>query len=474
MKKGAYVPWVLGGLTAVLLCAAFPKPDQGWLSLFALVPWLTVIYSDRRPGIKIGVTAVTFIIFFAFSMKWLWLVTWLGFPPLVLYLTIYPVLFSLIIGVLGSERVSLSPEARRWLQAISAPFVWTALEYLRGDSIIEFPWFFLGHTLHATRAAQAVDIIGVYGLSFLIAGLNSALVLFIGLTKTRAPGQIRLTGERIYLAVMLVLMMSCWGYGTVRLSGEQSESVNLRVGVVQANVDKYLKYDPSKADLLLDVHLNLSRQIGPCDIIVWPETSVPVSIVDNYILRQKVSAFAKEIRTHLLIGVIGRKNGKAYNSALLIAPSGEFIGRYDKIHLVPFGEYIPLPRLLSSIVKRRVFYKEPFEAGSETVIFNVKNVPFSVVICFESIFPDLVKSSVEKGARLLINMTSEGWFGSGAELEQHLAMARMNAIRYRVPIVRAANTGISAYIDHMGGITRSPKLVKCTSGVDVFVVRVPK
>ena len=206
---------------------------------------------------------------------------------------------------------------------------------------------------------------------------------------------------------------------------------------------------------------------------MWPETSVPVRIEEREELKRRISAFAIERKAYLLIGGLGITDGQSANSTFLISPEGKFLDRYDKVHLVPFGEYIPYSRLFGAVARSRVHYKKPFIAGSEMVVFNVGGIPFSTVICFEVIFSDLLGRAWENGARLIINMTSEGWFGTGAELQQHLAIARMKAIELRIPIVRVANTGISAYIDPMGRVTRSPSLVTNTPGVEVFSVNVP-
>ncbi len=475
MKSRWLVPWVLGLATSALLWASFPKLDQGWVSLFALVPWLIVVFSPLRLRLKIGVTAAAFIIFFGFSLAWIRFATWLGFFPLIAYLAVYPVLFCLVISALGSKRLIRSPAARSWLPALAVPVVWTALELVRGHLLTGFPWLLLGHTLHRYPVAQAADIIGSYGLSFLIAAMNSA-VAFLVMSTLRISEEkrngLRLLWQRVYLAVCLLVVVLCWVYGTARLR-EQTEGAELRVGVVQANAHKDVRKDWSQAPKLLDLHIELSRKLEECDIIVWPETSVPAPVKRRKEMRDKLSALAREKGSYLLIGAFGREGDDNCNSAFFISPSGEFLGRYDKVHLVPFGEYIPLPWLLAPVVRGRVPYKKPFRAGTETDVFRAADVPFSVVICFEDIFPELVGRSVRSGARLLINITSEGWFSTGAELEQHLAIARMNAIAFRVPIVRVANTGISAWIDSFGRVTRSAKLPVDTTGLDVFNVRVP-
>jgi apolipoprotein N-acyltransferase len=423
--------------------------------------------------LKVLVTAMTFSMFFLLSLSWLRLVTWLGYVPLVFYLAAFPTLCALAVVVLSSERVVRSPAVRRWLPVLATPAAWVLFEWLRGWFLTGFPWLMMGHALHDTRLAQAADIAGCLGLTFLVVGVNSAIAALVSFSLRR-DGEAAGTGwARAYLGLWLALCVAGWLYGGRRLEGVD-DGQEIRIGVVQGNVEKNVKHHSDRAARLLRTHLDLTLGLGECDMIVWPETCVPVALAEREELRTDLVNLARSRGTYLLMGAIGRTEDNFYNSAFFLSPEGEFLGRYDKMHLVPFGEFTPLPRLLGWIVRSRVFYKKSFSRGEKNVVFRAGEVPFAVLICFEDVFPDVVRGAVREGAKLLINMTSEGWFGEGGELEQHLAICRLAAIENRTPVVRVANTGISAYIDSRGRITRSPSLPISKAGVDVFVVRTAK
>jgi apolipoprotein N-acyltransferase len=233
----------------------------------------------------------------------------------------------------------------------------------------------------------------------------------------------------------------------------------LKIGLVQGNIDQSVKWDESFQKETLKIYDKLSLRVSEekPDLIIWPETATPFFFQDAKEYQPLVLDIPKKTNTFLLFGTPSYKiqKGKVnhYNSAYLLSPSGELVGKYDKIHLVPFGEYVPMQDLLFFLGSLGEGIGD-FKSGEEIYSFSIPQGHFGVLICFEIIFPDLCRRFVKKGANFLVTMTNDAWFGKTSAPYQHFSMATFRAVENRVFVVRAANTGITGFIDPRGKILK--------------------
>ncbi|MCL5965885.1 MAG: apolipoprotein N-acyltransferase [Deltaproteobacteria bacterium] len=334
------------------------------------------------------------------------------------------------------------------------PAAWTALEMARSYLFTGFPWMLLGYSLSGDGLLrQAADVAGVYGLGFLLA--FSSVLLHAGMTlaadRRRAAAATCLAS---FIAVPALLL----GYGAVRDRELRSLPVERRfpVGIAQGGIDQSVKWDPARQAKTLAIYAALTREARGkgADVIVWPETAAPFFFGWEPPLDRRVEAAAVEAGAPLVFGAPWfdpADGGKYYNSVFLLDGRGIPLARYDKRHLVPFGEYIPMKTVLF-FLRKLTHGEEDFSAGRGPALFPVKGTWAGASVCYEAVFPAVIRDSVREGAEWLINVTNDAWFGDTAAPRQHLAMARMRAVEFRRPLVRAANSGISAVVGIRGEI----------------------
>jgi apolipoprotein N-acyltransferase len=237
----------------------------------------------------------------------------------------------------------------------------------------------------------------------------------------------------------------------------------LKIGLVQGNIDQSVKWDESFQKETLQIYERLSFKVAEQkpDLIIWPETATPFFFQDATEYRSLILDIPKKTHAFLLFGTPSYKTLKGkvnhYNSAYLASPSGELVGKYDKIHLVPFGEYIPMQDLLFFIGSLGEGIGD-FKSGKEIFNFALPHGKFGVLICFEIIFPDLSRRFVKKGANFLVTLTNDAWFGRTSAPYQHFSMAAFRAVENRVFVARAANTGITGFIDPRGKILKEGEI----------------
>ena len=453
-------------LSGLLLASLFPPFRFDALAWVALVPLLWSLHG-KRPHEGFALGFLTGLVAYGVIVWWvkLTMVKYGGLPPalawlitllLVVYLALYAAVFAF-----GLVRLCPGGELSVFLLA---PPLWVALELLRAHFLSGFPWALLGYSQYeALPVIQIADLTGVYGVSFFIVLVNAAVWHFFR-NPHRAPFAV--VGGTA-LAAVLVL-----GYGYLRLhevprdAGEPS----LPVGIVQGNTEQAVKWSPAWQEAIMAElgqltgavarELKGKPQAVP-PLIVWPEAAAPFIYAEQPRWRQRMRDTAQGAGAYLLFGSLGVDRGgegpRLRNSAYLISPVGRELGRYDKMHLVPFGEYVPLARLLF-FVQKLVPVIGTFSEGEAPVVFDTPGGRFGALICFEVIFPHVVRRFRE--AQFLVNITNDAWFGRSAASEQHLSMVALRAVELRVPVVRAANTGISALVDARGRISdRSPLFV---------------
>lgn len=448
-------------LSGTLLVLAYPKFDADWVIWFSLVPLLLSL-DGRGLRAAVALSYLTGLICFSGVFSWVWTAD--GFTPFdyVLVMTTYIPHYVSLWGV----AVVWIRRRTGWPLLWIAPPLWVAQEYARVHAgFLSAPGMLLGHTQYQHPAMmQICSVTGVYGLSFLIACVNAAIADTI-LTKAaiRRPADSLASVARavLPLASVLALVLGTALYGHFMISSPRSDG-SLRVALVQANIPQDHKWDKAFLEATLAQYSRLTRtmaeQAKP-QLIIWPETAVPADIGHDARVRGRVAALAREVHTPLLVGsseyakfTDTKLKGKYFNSVFLISPEGSLAGQYRKMVLFPFGEYDPLngwiawPKAMASALGN-------VTAGEEYTVFHVGPAAFGATICWEAVFPDHVRELVRHGARMIVSATNEAWFGESAAAAQLLSVTAFRAVEHRVAVARAANSGLSAFIDPYGRIT---------------------
>jgi len=446
---------LLSLFSGVLLILSFPKFDLEFLVWFALVP---LFYSIEGKGLFHGFALGFFSGFVSFLGILYWIIVAVhtyGNVPLILsglILLLLAVYLSLFIGAF--TYLTRLIQIRSGLETILfTPFLWVSLEYLRSFLLTGFPWANLGHSQYLNLPfIQMADITGVYGLSFVILLTNATLFRVLRQWPKKS-----FPFREVVMTALILLGFLFYGYAKMRsIDWQVLLQPILKVGLVQGNIDQSIKWDESFQRETLRIYDRLSFKVaeGRPDLIIWPETATPFFYQDAKEYQPLVLDIPKRTDAFLLFGTPSYKikRGKAnhYNSAYLASPSGDLVGGYDKIHLVPFGEYVPLGEYISLGSLGEGI--GDFKSGKEIFNFSIPQGKFGVLICFEIIFPDLCRRFVKDGANILVTITNDAWFGRTSAPYQHFAIATFRAIENRVFIARAANTGISGFIDPKGKI----------------------
>lgn len=435
--------------SAVLLSLSFPNFNQPWCAWVALVPWLLLLRgaaAGPAAWSAFGWSYLVGVIFFLGSIWWLIHVTLVGWLILCAYLALFFGLFGWFVSRLITGYRSLIA------QAFLIPSAWVALEFLRSHLFSGFGWNLLGYSqTPALTLIQIADVTGVWGVSWLTVAINLALASWLDDSRRRQAGTAMLAVVGLLLAVGM--------YGRSRLAQPASEPP-IRVAVVQGNIPQERKWDEEFQQAILAQYERLTQEAArqQPNLIIWPETSVPGYLGMDPELTGRVRQLAETVQTPVLVGapMVTWLDGVAAltNSAVLLGADGAILGRYDKLHLVPFGEFIPLEQVFPWL--RRILPPiGDFVPGRHPIIFELRSShfelpPFSVLVCFEDIFPELAREFVRRGARLLVTITNDAWFGKTAAAYQHAQASTFRAVELRVPMVRSANTGWSGCIDPQG------------------------
>jgi apolipoprotein N-acyltransferase len=371
-----------------------------------------------------------------------WPVATLAASLLVAYLALFPGLFALALGWLtrtfGARAI--------WL----APALWVSTELGRTYFWSGFPWLLLGYSQTTVLPiAQFASAVGVFGLSALVALVAAALSYFL-VERSRAA----ITGLVVTAGVVGVIAL--WGSFRLADSALTHRGDPVRVALIQGNIPQEEKWDPVRANQIFETYLALTRDAARqgAQLVIWPESSTPFFFEEDAVSAGRLRRAVQETGVELLFGsdqIEHSKPPQYYNSAFLIKGDGTTAAVYRKMHLVPFGEYVPLKKLLF-FVAPLVEAAGDYAAGQSMVVLPTRFGAISTAICYEIVYPGLVRSSVLAGSRLLTTITNDAWYGYSSAPYQHFLQASMRAIEQGRYLARAANTGISGLVDPYGRV----------------------
>jgi len=506
-------PWLAAIATGLLCAGCFAPFNYDWLCWVALTPLLAAVWfsgaeSKRRWVRDLLLGYIAGLAFFWSVFSWLYTVTVPGMILVGIYMACYFAAWSWLCGLLrpglrtvrekppeGVDAVSrrlnekyaaehgspaelsamrapevpLDSSARRspWLSSFSnlrlAFFLaagWVAHEYLRSIVFSGWNWNTLGSALHTKIVViQIAELTGVAGLSFMVAFTN--VILLATVRRFILETQVKPMRPHFDLTLTMAGIVGVMGFGLHSLQTHR-ETKPLNVALVQPNIPREEKFTAEFASKTFDQFTRLSRPAlegtSALDLLVWPESSMPGPVLNDELSHKFVMDFSASAKTDLLLGTIDLDETNAYNAAMLVSDAGARLQVYRKVHLVPFGEYVPgrhtIP-LLARIVGDQV--PDDFAFGKEFTVFKLTNDKAKVapLICFEDTIGDLTRQFVLGGANLLVNVTNDGWFLRSAGSRQHVANAVFRCVETRLPMVRAANTGITCFVNEFGGITQT-------------------
>lgn len=449
---------------AVLVWSSFPSfwaktlfPRTAFLGWIALIPFFSALKgSTPKQGAFLGYAfgflqfgGVLYWIAFIQAAEYLKIPAWF---VLVAYLSLYPMVF-------GALYCWLSARAPR-IGAVLAPFLWVGLEYIRGTRPLGgFPWAEIGYSQAPYPAILAVtSIAGVYGLTLLMAAFAMALSEGLhGPARKGVEGEPPSTRWRAAIFLPPLALAALWAWGNFWVLSRPVRKV-ATVALLQPSIDQSEKWNKSNEKNTYAIFGDLIRRSGPFhpDLIIWPETGAPSYLRFSAFAMQKVANMVRGSGVPQLVGCLDAENGDAhemecFNAAAHFDADGRWEGVYRKRHLVPFGEFVPFQKYLS-FLGPVVGDLGDFYPGASYRCFQAKGFSYSPMICYEVIFPGDVRNAVAGGADSLVNISNDAWYGRTASAYQHVMMAVVRAAEERMPLLRAANTGISLATDPFGRV----------------------
>ena len=468
--------------SGLALGLAFPKFDYGLLAWIAFVPLFYVLEGENLRRV-FGWAWLQGFASYIGSLYWI-PIPLHDFADVQMGLAILPML--LLAGIVAIDTAvaiwagEFAARRTRIPAVLTMPIAWTAVEWVRTYFPVGFPWNLVGYTAYRNlELIQFAEFTGVYGVSALIVFFNAVVYLVIFRRGTSRLQTISLSS----LTVMMVALVAFGAWRIANLKNAPAEGT-LKVAMVQANIPQSLKWDPKFLPQSYGVYQEETTNAAKrgADLITWPEAAAaflflpddryPATLAEDAAYRQKLLTMAQNIGVPILFGApaLAQLDGQLgfYNRAYLVSAKGEVVAHYDKMQLVPFGEYVPARSILGFFVNRVVKGLGDMVPGEQQTLFSVKGAKLGVLICYESIFPDFTRREVNLGANILVNITNDAWYGESSAPFQVLAMAAMRSVETKVPMVRTANTGISALIEPSGRITnRTPLFKRGTEIVDV-------
>jgi len=484
LKKRPYIPHLYAALSGLVLFFCYPNflgISSGALGWVVLAPLFTGLYMARSVRGAAMIAGVFGLVGYPFLYHWLVYTMHayggMGYPVSVLVLMALVLVLAAYMAAFGAAYHALRVKARL-TPLLAAPLCWAAIEFIRAHFPFGgFPWALMGYTQYRfLPVIQVAELTGPYGVSFMVVLVNAALAavaidVLPGVREEAEPCCAALAGrsaERALWRSRLLTLAFGAGvpvlaalFGWVRMGMVDREfqgRPEIEVGIVQANVDQAIKWSPEFFWQTMYDHLDLTDKLDNPDLVIWPEAAVTVGgFNDHFKRRSAVIRVLERVETYLLAGSLSREScqrGRCYyNSAYLLSPgAGKILSRYDKMRLVPFSEYVPMERLF--------FFAEALAQGNtgsttpgrEVRLMQMPEAPFGCVICYEVIFPHIVRRFVKKGATFMTTITNDAWFGKTGAPYQHHAAVVFRSVENRVYFARSANTGISSITDPDGRV----------------------
>lgn len=481
-SQKSLIPWAAAALSGLLLVACFPKIHLPGLAWVACCPLLALLACERRLKRAFLLGYVCGAFFFAGSCYWFVIVMeFYGHlaPALaVVVLILFVIVDSTFFGGFG---LAVGWAARRspgWALAVG-PFLWVAMELARTYLVTGFPWNLLGYAVQAAGVRQMASVAGVYGLSFL-AVATSALAAWVWLSPRRAWAGLALGS---WLTLMLLAQ---WGLAPPRaVTGKElAVLVQPNVPLDDAQLEAWIPWrDPTQLQQLVQFSVSAVEQYDSMQnaesripnppgasienpqsqiqnpsrhppLLVWAENPAPFFFTRDPIFRNAMENMARQTHAFVITNTIvplDARGDTISNTAITLDPEGREVSRYDKIHLVPFGEYVPwwaLPGLVHKITSE----VGDFVPGTSYAVASSPGGGIGVFICYEAIIPQLARRLVANGAGVLVNISNDAWYGDSAAAYQHLEMARLRAIENHRYLLRATNNGLTTLIDPYGRV----------------------
>ena len=425
-------------VSSFLLYLSFSYPWLSWLAWFAFVPCLVNSLFNSKREAFIYFFLIGFCLHLAL-LYWLIKVSFSGYVFLSFYIALYYGVFGIFYYSYYRYRLLLS-------------LLWVFLEIIRELFLLGFPWLPLASSQHSNSYfIQLASFIGCYGLSGIIIYSNLILTdTFIIRSKLN---------KKKLLCFFFVIVLLC-GYGFFRMSlGEKKSENNLKIGIVNSKVPLSVKWNRKLKPAIIQKYINVSRDLKQenCDLIIWPETSVPDYLLYRKNIYDKISFLARGLHSYLLIGALDyvsdpEAKKKYFNSQFLFSNDGSLVGKYDKLKLVPWGEYVPLKKHWPWL-KRFAVRAANFSKGEKHTKFLCPGFVFSTIICYEDIFTFLVRKFALHKPDFLLISTNDAWFYR-AQYKQRICMALFRAIEFGIPLLRCSNMGASCVIDRFGRIVK--------------------
>jgi len=456
---------ILALVSGILLALSFPRYGHPFFAWIALTPLIVPLFEIHHswPAFRRGraflLGLVAGLAYFGGTVYWTGMVVsqfgGLSWPVgvvvailLVAYLSLFPALFTLCLGWLGAKFGSRA--------ILLAPAVWVTTELGRTYFWSGFPWLLLGYSQTTVLpVAQFASVVGVFGMSALVALVGAALAYFA----------ISRSVESIITAVVVAAMLAgvtFWGQRRLENDVLVRQGRPVRVALVQGNIPQDEKWDAAHAGPILETYLTMTREAAGkgAQLVIWPESSTPFPFMDDKAGGERIRALVRETGIELLLGSdqIGASK-EYYNAAFLVRKDASVAGVYQKMHLVPFGEFVPLKQLLF-FVGPLVEQVGGFTPGREMVTLPTSHGPISTAICYEIVFPRLVREAVLRGSQLLTTITNDAWYGYTSAPFQHFLQAQLRAIEQGRYLARAANTGISGVVDPYGRVLQRTEIFK--------------
>lgn len=461
--------------SAVLLILSFPPFDIWPLAFVFLVPLLFVVRSVSRVQAFCYAFFAGFM-FFLGAIFWLVHVSLFGLFFVATVCSLYWGIFGLLAHSFMRQNTPTKDDASRSYadllgRVCALAACWVSLEYIRTEiPYANFGWALLAYSQSLNLPfIQCANLIGAYGVSFLVILANGFIFYFL-LVRTSARAR-----SIFCLVDLVILLFLVYGYGFIALEVPIAGKT-LRVGVVQGNIAQQIKWNPDFKGDIIDIYVKLVEFIGydDPDLIILPEAAYPGDFNREF-LASPLNHAIKATGVPTLIGGIRLLDyDHEYNSAFLMSGAGDVSAFYDKINLVPFGEYIPFKPFFDLLGLTKVAYSlgvSDFSRGDEYTVFSVRKgadeFHFSTLICFEDVFPYLARHFARAGSEFLVVITNDAWFGKTAAAYQHMQASVFRAVENSCYVIRAANTGISGFISPRGRVLDT---VRDKEGEELFVV----